>query len=53
MGCPFRLGNGASKSVSSSSLWMVDSVRGGGGFMVRCVVRFDMMGGGSANELAG
>jgi hypothetical protein len=53
MGCPFRLGCGAAKSVSSSSLWMVDNVFGGGGFDVRCVVHFDVRCGGSANELAG
>jgi hypothetical protein len=53
MGCPFCLGCGAAESVSSSSLWMVDSVCGGDGFVVRCVVRFDVRYGGSANELAG
>jgi hypothetical protein len=53
MGCPFHLGCGAAKSVSSSSLWMLDSVCGGSDFVVRCVVCFDGMGGGSAGELAG
>jgi hypothetical protein len=53
MGCPFHLGCGAAESVSSSSSWMMDSVCGSNGFVVRCVVRFEVRCGGSANELAG